>query len=426
MEKRGHCQSESIPAFRRVSKSLWTLASTAALVGLVGCAPPQEEKVEAINQPGISFNGISFNGISFNGISFNGISFNGLSANGISFNGISFNGAATADFANWFNLADGGNIAMHDMTMKYVIRCAIAQGRTASFTDQNGLVHTWPGELGLADTWDQSPATDDQKMWVSSCLMAHVNSALPAPKTIQISVRGAASSLVETSLEKGALSTFDGVFFGDLFGETQKRYICRPTWTPPLNYQDTLLADWGRQCFFSADGCGGFFTAVDCSTACTAAAPGGDYLFGPTCTVDGVTYNAINAFVPRFKKAADWSRSGTKLVSCTDCLDGKALDSFSASAYAQVNSWTSNVSGGAVYLDVRYNNSNPTTANLRLQVNGVQVMNNGSANWDFAPTGSGWATRTIAVSLPANGTVKLMGPTSGKSPKVDVVSLRVQ
>jgi hypothetical protein len=424
MEKRSHRPSESNAAFGQVSKSLRTLATTAALVGLVGCAAPQDS-VEPIGQPGLSFNGLSFNGLSFNGLSFNGLSFNGLSFNGLSFNGLSFNGAGSADFANWFNTADSGDVAMHDMTMKYLIRCAIAAGRTASFTDASGVVHTWTGELGLADSWDQNPPTDDQKKWVSSCLMAHVNSALPAPKSIQISVRGAASSLVETSLEKGALSTFDGVFFGDLFGDSQKRYICRPTWTPPTNYQNTLLADWGRQCFFSADGCGGFFTPVDCSTACTAAS-GADYQYGPTCTADGVTYNAINAYVPRFKKAHEWTLFGTKVVSCTGCLEGSAMDNFSGSYYAQVNGWTSNGSGGAVYLDVRYNNPGPSTLNLRVQVNGSAVMNGSSANWDFAPTGSAWGTRTIAVTLPAYGTVKLMGPTSGKGPKVDVVSLRAQ
>jgi hypothetical protein len=238
-------------------------------------------------------------------------------------------------------------------------------------------------------------------------------------------VSGAASQLTETALEKGAVSTFDGVFFGDLFSGSQQRYICRPTWTPPANYLTTLLTDWGRQCFFSPDGCGGFFTQVDCASSCTVAPSGSDYPF-TSCTVDGVTYDAINAFVPRFKKARDWSLYGAAVTTCTGCLDGYALTNFSSSGYAQVGSWTSNGSGGAVYLDVRYNNSNNAPANLRLQVNGVNVMNGSSANWDFAPNGSGWATRTIPVNLPANGTVKLMGPTSGKAPKVDVVSIRVQ
>jgi hypothetical protein len=419
--------SAPAPQGGRFTKSFCALAGAVAIGGLVGCAPPGEE-IEAVEQPAVSFNGVSFNGVSFNGVSFNGVSFNGLSSNGVSFNGASFNGTPNPAFASWFNLSDGGDIAMHDMTMKYLVRCAIKQGRVASFTDKNGVVHTWEGGLGLADSWDQSPPTDDQKKWVSACLLAHINSALPTPKSIQISLRGAASSLTETNIEKGAIGTFDGVFFGDVFGSTQKRYICRPTWTPPINYQETLMADWGRQCFFSPDGCGGFFTQVDCNTACTAAPAGSNYQFGPTCSVGGVTYNAINAYVPRFKKAREWAiGGGATLANCTGCLDGKVLDNLTSTATAQVGGWTSNGAGGLVYLDVRYQNSTGAAQNLRVQMNGAFVMS-GSANqnWSFAPTGSGWAVRSIPVNLAAGGIVKLMGPTSGKGPKVEVVSLRAQ
>jgi hypothetical protein len=394
-----------------------------ALVGAVGCAPPRDD-VETVSQPGLSFNGLSFNGLSFNGLSFNGLSFNGLSFNGLSFNGLSFNGAGSQDFANWFNLADSANIAQHDMTMKYVIRCAIAAGRTASFTDANGMVHTWAGALGLADSWDQNPLTDDQKQWVSACLMAHVNSAMPTPKSIQVSLRGGNPLLTETLLEKGAVSTFDGAFFGDLFSSPNKLYICSPTWTPPVNYRTTLLADWGRQCFFSADGCGGLFTAVDCNTTCTAGS--GDYAFGPTCTVDGVPYNAINAYVPRYKKASEWVMVGTVVASCTECLDGKVIDNFKSTSYAQVGGWTGNGSGGAVYLDVRYQNATTAAASLRVQVNNAYVMNGSSQSWSFPPTGTGWSVVSIPANLPGGAMVKLMGPTTGKAPRVEVVSLRVQ
>jgi hypothetical protein len=405
------------------SRALRLLAVGVAASGFLACAAP-DDAVEAVTQPGISFNGISFNGISFNGISFNGISFNGIAFNGISFNGISFNGGDPTMFANWFNGADGGDIALHDMTMKYVIRCAIAAGRTASFTDANGAVHSWQGSLGLADSWDLNPPTDDQKQWVSACLMAHVNSAVPAPKSIQISVRGASTALTQSALEKGALGNFDGVFFGDLFSSPNKRYICNPTWNPPANYLNTLLADWGRQCFFSTNGCGGVFTPVDCSTACTPSGVS-DYQYG-TCTVDGVTYNAINAYVPRFKKAHEWLLSGVQLVSCSTCLDGAYLDNFASTTSASSGTWTYNGSGGAVYLDVRYQNATKAAQNLRLQANGAFVMNGASQNWSFPVTGTGWSTVSIPVNLPAGATIKLMGPSTGKGPRVEVVSLRVQ
>jgi len=424
MANRPLCSRASAPPAGRFSKSFCALVGATALGGLVGCVPPGEE-VEVFTQPGLAVNGLAVNGLAVNGLAVNGLAVNGLAVNGLAVNGLAVNGAPSPEFADWFNLADGGDLALHDMTMKYLIRCALAEGRTASFTDKNGLVHSWAGGLGLADSWDQNPPTADQQTWVSACLMAHVNSALPAPKSIQISLRGAASSLTGTMLEKGVVSTFDGVFFGDLFGSTQKRYICSPTWTPPSNYIATLLSDWGRQCFFSPDGCGGTFTPINCSSACTPAPAGADYLYGPTCAVDGVTYNAINAYVPRFKKASEWQRVGTQLVTCSGCLDGKTLDNFTSSAYAQAAGWTT-VVGGAVYLDVRYQNSSSASQNLRLQVNGAYVMNGSSQNWSFATTGSSWGIRSIPVNLPAGATVKLMGPSSGRGPKVEVVSLRVQ
>jgi hypothetical protein len=407
------------------NRRLVPAVAIASALTLAACGGPSDE-VGEWRQDGLTFNGLTFNGLTFNGLTFNGLTFNGLTFNGLTFNGLTFNGTPSGQFADWFNNADGGDVAMHDTIMKYVIGCAIAPQRMASFTDAQGLVHTWSGGLGLADSWDQNPPTADQQQWVSACLMAHVNSALPAPKHIQLSLRGSAAGLASGLLEKGTLATLDGVFFGDLFSAPNKRYLCKPSWTPPSFYASTLLADWGRQCYFSSDGCGGLFTQVDCATACTAAT--GDYSWGPTCTVDGVTYNAISAYVPRFKKAQEWApSSGARVTTgCTGCLDGKTLDGFSATAYATVGGWTNNGSTGNVYLDVRYSNGGTSTANLRLFVNSTAVLNGSSANWDFPVTGSwsSWSTRTIAATLPLGATVKLQGPASGAAPKVDVVSVR--
>jgi hypothetical protein len=407
---------------RRLSPAI----AAAGLLVVSACSGPAGPEVGEWRQEGLTFNGLTFNGLTFNGLTFNGLTFNGLTFNGLTFNGLTFNGTPSTQFADWFNNADGSDVALHDTIMKYVIGCAITSGRTASFTDGQGFVHSWNGSLGLADSWDQYPATADQKTWVSACLMAHVNTALPVPKTIRLSVRGSAPTLASVPLEKGTLTTLDGVFFGDLFTAPNKRYLCRPSWTPPNFYASTLLADWGRQCYFSSDGCGGLFTQVDCATACGATS--GDYSWGPTCTVDGVTYNAISAYVPRFKKAQEWAPSSGARISttCSGCLDGKTLENFTASASASAGGWSNNGSTGAVYLDLRYSNGGSSTANLRLFINNVAVMNGSSANWDFPVTGgwSAWKTRSIAVSLPTGATIKLQGPTSGGSPKVDVVSVR--
>jgi hypothetical protein len=415
----------STPTRRRIPMKFQALALSMVLATMAGCGAP-EDATDTIEQPGLSLNGLSLNGLSLNGLSLNGLSLNGLSLNGLSLNGLSLNGLSLNGFSDWFNGADGGDTGLHDMTMKYVIRCALSANRTASFTDSNGVVHTWAGALGLADSWDQNPLTDAQKQWVSGCIMAHANSALPAPKQIQVSVRGSAPSLATTPLEKSVVTSFDGAYFGDLFSSTNKRYLCKTNWTPPAGYYATLLGDWGRQCFFSNTGCGGIFTMVDCETACTKNA-NTDYLFA-TCNVDGVTYNAVNAYVPRFKRAVEWTLGGLAHfnTACTGCLDNRMMESFTSTSYAQAT--VTGSATGPVYLDVRYANGGTATGNLRVQVGTVNVMNGTSANWDFPVTGSWstWKTRTIPANLTANATIKLMGPTSGAAPKVDVVSIRAQ
>jgi hypothetical protein len=402
-------------------------ALLAVALATAACAPPTDDIVGEWRQEGLTFNGLTFNGLTFNGLTFNGLTFNGLTFNGLTFNGLTFNGAPSGQFADWFNNADEGDIALHDTILKYVIGCAIAPGRTASFTDARGLVHSWNGSLGLADSWDQNPPTDDQKKWVSACLMAHVNTALPAPKRIPLSVRGSAAGLAVLPLERGTFTNLDGVFFGNLFTSPSKLYLCKPSWTPPKFYESTLLADWGRQCYFSSDGCGGLFTQVDCASACTATT--GDYAWGPTCTVDGVTYNAVSAYLPRFKKAQEWVLAGgARVNTCTGCLEGRMLESFISTASASVAGWSIGTASGSVVLDVRYSNGGTSTAGLRVFVNGTAVMNGSSPNWDFPVTGgwASWNTRSIPASLPAGATIKLQGPTSGLAPKVDVLSVRAQ
>jgi hypothetical protein len=378
-------------------------------------------------QEGLSVNGLSVNGLSVNGLSVNGLSVNGLSVNGLSVNGLPPSGTSAA-FSSWFNTADSANIAQHDMIMKYVIGCALPAGQTASFVDSKGATHTWAGALGLADTWGQSALTTSQKQWISACLMAHVNSALPAPKSIQLSVRGSASSLTGTQLEKRVITTFDGVFFGDLFASPNKRYLCRPSGTAIPNYLNTLLTDWGRQCFFSSDGCGGTFTMVDCLTACPQPT-GLEYAYGPQCTIDGTSYNALNVYVPSFKRAVQWTLSGGTHfdTACVGCLDNRAITGFSSVASASASNWTAGVAGNVI-LDIRYANGNAASSSLKVMVNTTTVMNGSSASWNFPATGSWsvWGTRSVPVSMPSTATIKLIGVSGQTAPRVDVVSIRTQ
>jgi len=371
---------------------------------------------------GFSVNGFSVNGFSVNGFSVNGFSVNSLVDNGFSVNGFSVNGTSIdGAFPSWFESSEGGEPALKEMVVQYVVRCALSAGRSASYTDAGGTVHTWPGLLGLADSWDTQPLTTEQKQWISACLAAHVNSAQPEPRSIQISLRGAAPSLASSVVEKQLLSTFDGVFFGDVFSSPPRLYVCAPNPSIP-SYAETIMRDWGRECYLSSDRCG-VFTRLDCATACQPTS--GEYPWGPTCTADGVTYPAINAYVPRFKRAVDWIRSGVALVSCTGCLDGRALTGFGEKASATVGGWTGIVAAD-IWLDIRYRAN--ATNYLRIQVNSVPVMNGTSERWEFPSTGSSstWRTLSVPAHLPAGGQVKLLGARGVTSPAVDVVSVRVR
>jgi hypothetical protein len=417
----------------------------ALALGLSGaaCAPPDggddllsERQEEVTGTNGIALNGIALNGIALNGIALNGIALNGIALNGIALNGIALNGIAlngialNGAFADWFNNADSSNIQLHSSVMKYLMSCALPAGSTASFKDKNGATHTWPGQMGLAPGWAENPITATEKQLVSGCFLGHVNSALPTPRHIQISLRGPATSLGTSSLERQALATFDGAFFGDLFSSPNKIYVCDTQWGQPLNYYNTLLADWGRQCFHDPAGCN-LFKRVECSTACVKGTDG-TY---QSCTADGVTYKPITVFVPKMKLAKDFTLSGAATkTDCVGCVDGKY---FQLAGTAKATASTLSTVAAEFLVDVRYSNATKNSAGagvnnmMRMQVltstgTVTKVLENGSENLSFPYTGANvWKTRTVRVTLPANGRLVLTTSTAGSAPKVDAVSLRL-
>jgi hypothetical protein len=337
--------------------------------------------------------------------------------------GISSEGLrANAEFVAWFEGADGGDIAFHDEVMRYLAACALAAGDGAGYTDGKGARHAFPGDLGLARAWARPGAsTDAEVQLVSACLMAHANTALPEPRHVQIALRGPAPLPDVPPAVSAVLQIFDGVFFGDLFGSPQRLYICSPSTAPPPNYVSTLLSDWGRQCYFSKDGCGGVFTVVDCARACTT---GAGYPWGPGCTVDGRTFQAVGAYVPDFRRASGLRLDGTAaLQSCGRCLDLKAvggLDRAGASARA---SWRL-ATGGSYVLEVHYASGAP--AQLRVEVDGQVVRGDGGDVWRFPATGGNdvWGHLPIPVTLATSSTVTLRGA-GAPAPLLDALWLRM-
>jgi hypothetical protein len=60
-------------------------------------------------------------------------------------------------------------------TVSYLLRCALPSGRSITKRDQYGVAYTFSGALGLAPGWETAGATADDKYWVSSCMLAHIN-----------------------------------------------------------------------------------------------------------------------------------------------------------------------------------------------------------------------------------------------------------
>jgi hypothetical protein len=347
--------------------------------------------------------------------------FDSIRRGGLSTAGLAKNGA----FVAWFEQADGGDRAFHAETMKYLVACALPAGRTAGYTDAQGTAHAFAGDLGLAPGWASAGAgSEAEQQQVTACLMAHANTALPQPRHIQIALRGAAPFAPPPAAVGSVLSMFDGVFFGDLFSSPARLYICSPSLAPPANYRASLLRDWGRDCFFAKDGCGGAFSVVDCAQACKAASGDVGYAWGPTCTAEGRTFAAVSAYVPRFAGAAAMEAVGAVRVPCERCLDFRALRLGPAASYAR-SDWRV-AEGGAFVLDVHYAHPDSVAASLRIEVNGVAVMNGDSQTWDFSPTGGAdvWRIRSIPLVLQPTNKIVLRGAgTTG--PLVDAVWLRM-
>jgi hypothetical protein len=400
-------------------------ASSALLLafGGLGCGPqPDDGSVFSDPVTGnlSSSNGFTLNGFTLNGFTLNGFTLNGFTLNGFTLNGFTLNGSAatTSGFAGWFSGATQADAANHGSFMKYFVGCALPAGQSVSYTDVYGTTWTWSGVLGLAPEWATTPSslTEAENQLLTACMAAHVNAASPEPKHIQISLRGSHPNLAVTEQERSALSTFDGVFFGNVFKTAQsdaRLYLCAPKDAPPSNYVAGLLNDWGRQCYYSSDGCHGLFTIVDCTTACGAGTDGAP--FGTTCTVGGVSYKAISVRVPKIKKASDFTPAGVTFTTCASCLGGKALMGFSSpSAVATASGMTTAAGAGSYLLDLRYLNNSTATAYLTLQVvdpakgTTTTVMNGTSTKFAF---GSATTIKqlTIPVTLPNNATLKLVG-----------------
>ncbi len=109
---------------------------------------------------------------------------NGLSTvNGIAIaNGLStVNGLSIANGLSTVNgLASGSGLMTTDTgrtQISYIVRCALPAGASITKKDQYGNSYTFQGLLGMAPQWQTGACDSNCQEDVSSCLLAHVNTA---------------------------------------------------------------------------------------------------------------------------------------------------------------------------------------------------------------------------------------------------------
>ena len=218
-----------MPSLRKsVVLGAWMSVGAPLLAGLLGgCAPVDEAEMVGLaggrsqalvsegsraEQPPTTEGG----GLNLNGLGLNGLAMNGLSFNGLSFNGLGLNGLAASTFTAWFNAYPASDT---DMVMRYVVKCALAEGESRSWTNPlTQTSYTWHGQLGLTQGWASGqPATEQEQQVITACLAAHANKY---GAHVPISLLGETAQGEPIPVQEGELETFsqeEGAFFGNLF-----------------------------------------------------------------------------------------------------------------------------------------------------------------------------------------------------------------
>ncbi|WP_428269725.1 hypothetical protein [Haliangium sp.] len=158
-------------------------------------------------------------------------SHNALSENRLSMNRLSMNRLNGWTLALNTGEADGMNETDDGReVLEYLARCALPEGDYLH-VEYGIQVWDYPGVLGFAPNWEHEPLTLAERQLISACLLAHVNAF---GISVPISVRH--GSLSEPSVEESEVFYYgDGVFFGDLFEGTAKKYSCH---IPARDYYD--------------------------------------------------------------------------------------------------------------------------------------------------------------------------------------------
>ena len=220
----------------------WLLVTLA----LAGCVTDVGEDVDTstIEQELAASNRLASNRLASNRLASNRLASNSL-------------GAAALTSGALINTADGREV------FSYIVACALPTGKSVTVKDSNNVSYTFPGEIGLAPTWQTSTPTVSQRRWVTACLLARTNYY---GVSVQLSMRGNHPALATSTTEVSTYRNAEGAFYGDLFNPNGQTWFACGT----RAWSSSLVADPLRACTISQDGvtttCG-FTYAYFCGAA---------------------------------------------------------------------------------------------------------------------------------------------------------------
>lgn len=198
---------------RRIPQAL-AIALTAAIPGCME-APDEAEPLGVVTEAVENANALNANALNANALNANALNVNALNVNALS---------PTAMTALQ-QPGEAGNLSRQ--LMRYVVSCALGPAQSFSFSwadDQGAHSETYPGLLGLASSWSQSPLDLEGQQWVSACLASRVNWY---GVSVTLSSRGAHPALDKESLvETLSYLSEEGAFWGNLFTSTPAVFAC--------------------------------------------------------------------------------------------------------------------------------------------------------------------------------------------------------
>ena len=110
--------------------------------------------------------------------------------------------------------------------LKYLVSCALPQGATVHATAGSERF-SFSGKMGLAPGWSARPLTDHEERLVSACLLARTNRfGVPVEISSRNDAPDAPAALRADDKEREKFPFHEGGFFGNLFKDDAKAYVC--------------------------------------------------------------------------------------------------------------------------------------------------------------------------------------------------------